>query len=350
MTSYDFFHVLLLVIIVILLMVPKIWKFCFSRGSMRYQKLVIREIARDMKYANSNRTDLPKKTGCVAVITGGSRGIGVEVVRMLMKCDMDIVLACRNTAAGEKVVKNIRESGVMDGKAKVYELDNSSLESVRKFSEMMKNEYKKIDILINNAGVMFPPYVETKDGFEQQWGVNYLSHFLLTALLVPLLRNAGNEETRARIINVSSCAHLLGTINFEDINYKKRFITSAAYAQSKLASVMFTTTLQRHLQERNLPIQTFAVHPGIVNTDLFENTIFSKVKIFTRLFFKSPEKGATTTVYAAVSPRIEHEGGIYLSNCRSSSINRLAKDENACNRLFELSLQQVKLKDFFQNL
>lgn len=187
------------------------------------------------------------------------------------------------------MIKQIRQSGVEDGKAKVYQLDNSSLESVRKFAESVKRDYKKIDVLINNgelnnlvkrrdqfiynfrkkstycyvvewiaiictmwkpikccllyswikkfenwlfffsAGMMFPSWGETKDGFEQQWGTNYLSHFLLTSLLMPLLKNAGTPNQCARIVNVSSCAHELGIINFDDINYKYTFPSRSFY-------------------------------------------------------------------------------------------------------------------------
>ncbi|XP_057317837.1 retinol dehydrogenase 12-like isoform X2 [Microplitis mediator] len=317
---------------------------------IQYSILGIKENFIDFLQAKYNKTELPRKSGCVAVVTGGSRGIGFEVVKMLLKCDMEVIIACRKRESGEKAIDKIRASGVTDGKTKVYVLDNSSFESVKKFSSELKKDYTKIHVLINNAGVMATPYEETKDGFEQQWGINYLSHFLLTALLMPLLHNAGTTQNFARVINVSSCAHQLGVINFDDINYTKRkpFLSYAAYGQSKLAQVVFTETL-RHLSEKNdLRVKAYAVHPGIVNTDLFEHSFIHHVSWVMKFLFKSPEQGAMTTVYAAVSEKIQDTDGLYYSNCLKATVNPLAYDKSIQERLFLLSLEQTKLSSFLQ--
>ncbi|XP_008547555.1 retinol dehydrogenase 12 isoform X2 [Microplitis demolitor] len=317
---------------------------------MQYSLLGLKENFIDLLQAKYNKTELPRKSGCVAVVTGGSRGIGFEVVKMLLKCDMEVIIACRKREAGEEAIEKIRASGVTDGKAKVYVLDNSSFESVKKFSSEVKKDYAKVDVLINNAGVMFTPYEETKDGFEQQWGINYLSHFLLTALLMPLLHNAGTTQNFARVINVSSCAHKLGVINFDDINYNKRkpFLSNAAYGQSKLAQVVFTETL-RHISEKNdLRVKAYAVHPGLVNTDLFEHSFIHHVGWFMKFFFKTPEQGAMTTVYAAVSEKIQDTEGLYYSNCLKATVHPLAYDKSIQERLFLLSLEQTKLSSFLQ--
>ncbi|KAK0167577.1 hypothetical protein PV327_004956 [Microctonus hyperodae] len=320
--------------------------------SLKYQLMGMKENIMDIVRAKYNKTDFPCKTGCVAVVTGGSRGIGASVVKMLLQCDMDVIIGCRKIKNGEETIKQIRESGVTSGNAVVYELDNSSLECVKKFTNNIKENYDKVHVLINNAGIMFTPYGETCDGFEQQWVVNYLSHFLLTAMLMPLLCNAGTFQNSARIINVSSCAHLLGVINFDDINYykSKSFPTKMAYAQSKLAQVIFTRMFQKIFEKKEFPIKIYAVHPGIVNTDLFEHTSIQKLRLFKNIFFKSPEKGATTTVYVAVNEEVENHGGSYFSNCLETAVNPIANDVVIQEKLLHLSLEQTSLTDFFQYL
>ncbi|XP_063992141.1 retinol dehydrogenase 12 isoform X2 [Diachasmimorpha longicaudata] len=315
---------------------------------VKYQLLGMRETIIDLIQARYNKTDLPRKTDCVAIITGGSRGIGELVVKMLLQCDMTVVIACRRPEAGEKAIDNIRKSGTTTGKAVVYRLDNSSLTSVREFAEAIKRDHSKVDILVNNAGVMFPPYQETVDGFEQQWAVNYLSHFLLTALLMPLLQNAGSSENAARVVNVSSCAHLLGEMNFNDINYKNQYLATAAYAQSKLAQIIFTRSLNKIIHEKKLPIRVYAVHPGIVDTNLFEHTFIDRIPWIKALFFKTPQQGATTIVYAAVNKGLQDRGGVYLRNCLEVAVNPLAEDKSIQEKLMALSLEQTRLKTFLQ--
>lgn len=314
---------------------------------LKYNALGFKAVVADALEAKRNKIELPKKTGKVAIVTGGSRGIGTEVVKMLLQCDMKVIIACRTPAAADRLIRLLRESGVNEGSTKVYQLDNNSLESVREFAESVKRDYRQIDVLINNAGIMFTPYAETKEGFEQQWGVNYLSHFLLTSLLLPLLKEAGTEKEAARIVNVSSCAHVVGTINFNDINYKKCFITSAAYAQSKLAQIMFAKSVQELMNKAQIHVQSYAVHPGVVNTDLFNNTQLKKhCQWIMNLLFKNPSQGATPIVYAAVSGEIEGQGGIYISNCGKAQASEETEDKDIRQRLFNLSLEQTGLKEF----
>ncbi|XP_011495426.1 PREDICTED: dehydrogenase/reductase SDR family member on chromosome X [Ceratosolen solmsi marchali] len=308
---------------------------------LQYNMIGVKGIVLDHLQASSNRTELPQLTGKIAIVTGGSRGMGTEVVRMLLKCDMTVIIACRSTSAGENSVKHIRESNIETGKTIVMELDNSSLDSVRRFVKEFYNKYDKLDILINNAGVMFTPYKETIDGFEEQYGVNYLSHFLLTISLIPLLKNAGTSEYYSRIINVSSCAHLIGNINFDDINLKENFVTGEAYAQSKLALLLFTKFLSRFFETNKLYISVNAVHPGIVNTELFETSYHKYLKFIRNLIFKKPEEGATSIVFAAVSPQIEQKSGIYISNCLESSVMSLVHNKELQDRLVQFSLKQI---------
>ncbi|XP_076175859.1 retinol dehydrogenase 11 [Ptiloglossa arizonensis] len=315
---------------------------------VKYGILGFKEALNDWMNAKYNKNDCSAQTGRIAIVTGGSRGIGVDVVKMLLELDMEVIIACRTPAAGDKTILQIRESGITTGQAKVYKLDNASLKSVREFATEIKKDYKQIHILINNAGVMFCPYEETEDGFEQQWAVNYLSHFLLSALLLPLLKAGGLPQQSSRIVNVTSCAHLLGKINFSDINSKKKFITGRAYAQSKLAQEISTKTLQNLFHEKEYNVQVYSVHPGVIFTDLFVHSAIWKFKSFLKHLLKSPKEGATSIVYAAVNKAIENCGGIYISNCRLSRSNPDALNSSIQQQLLKVSLQQVQLKDFFQ--
>ncbi|KZC04431.1 PREDICTED: retinol dehydrogenase 12-like [Dufourea novaeangliae] len=315
---------------------------------MKFGLLAAKEILNDWINAKYNKNNCPPQTGRVAIITGGSRGIGADVVKMLLELDMEVIIACRTPSAGEKAILQIRESGVKSGQAKVYQLDNSSLESVKQFAAEIKKNYTKIHVLINNAGIMFGSYKETGDGFEEQWAVNYLSHFLLTILLLPLLKAGSLSQQSSRIVNVSSCAHLMGKINFKDINNKQRFVTGYAYAQSKLAQEVFTKKLQSLLIEKGYNINVYSVHPGIVFTDLFVHSFVWKCKTLAQHLFKTPQQGAVSIAYAAVNQAVEHSGGTYISNCLPSPVNPDAVDVSVQSKLIDLSLEQVQLKNIFE--
>ncbi|XP_012522301.2 dehydrogenase/reductase SDR family member on chromosome X [Monomorium pharaonis] len=299
-----------------------------------------------------NKIDLPSKPDKVAIVTGGSRGIGAEVVKKLLQCDMEVIIACRTTKAGEKFIHEIRKSGIASGRAKVYKLDNSSLESVREFAKQIKTDYDKIHILINNAAIMFPAvHKKTEDGYDEQWAVNYLSHFLLTSLLLPLLKTGGRPDECSRIVNVTSCAQDIATIDFDHINDAsgKIFCTHTGYGQSKLAQTISTITLQRLLNDKSLNISVHSVHPGIVRTDLFKDTLLGNYK-FLMAAWKTPDQGATPIIYAAINKDIEKKTGTYISNCKEIPVPSLALKEEIQERLFELSLKQAHLKNFFQHL
>ncbi|XP_077264922.1 polyprenol dehydrogenase [Temnothorax americanus] len=307
----------------------------------------------DVINARYNKIDLPSKPDKVAIVTGGSRGIGAEVVKKLLQCDMEVIIACRTISAGEKLILEIRKSGITSGRAKVYKLDNSSLESVRGFAKQIKADYDQIHILINNAGIMFPrAYKNTEDGYEEQWAVNYLSHFLLTSLLLPLLNAGGRPDECSRIVNVTSCAHDLGTIDFDYINNcsKETFCTHASYGQSKLAQTTSTIILQRLFKDKSLNVLVYSVHPGVVRTDLFNEYALLANNKWLMTMWKTPDRGATTIIYAAMSKDVERKGGIYISNCKEFAVPPLALKEEIQERLLELSLKQAHLKDLFQYL
>ncbi|XP_023943465.1 retinol dehydrogenase 12 [Bicyclus anynana] len=283
-----------------------------------------------------NRIELPDAKNKIAVITGGARGIGTEVVRGLLKSNVTVVMGVRNPDS----VKSLSQSMENGDKIHAYKLDLQSLKSVKSFAENILDKFPEIDMLVNNAGIMFGDYKLTEDGFETQLAVNHLSHFYLTHLLLPALKKGGKVDT-ARVVNVSSCGHYPGKIYFDDINMKEHYDTTAAYAQSKLAQIMTARYLNRLLEQNNYPIKCYSVHPGIVDTDLFEKSNFSKFPWLKKLLFKTPEKGAVSVLYACFNNDILKKGGLYISNCKAGFSNRFSRNEKHQENLFKLSCELV---------
>lgn len=203
-----------------------------------------------------------------------------------------------------------------------------------------------LSLVLPSAGIMAAPLKMTSDGFESQMAVNYLGHFLLTHLLMPQLIAAGNKERNSRIVNVSSCAHLNGTIDFTDFHSQADYYPITAYNNSKLAQVMFAKHLQMWLEGKEVAVQTNSLHPGVVDTDLFENSASTSIAWFKKIFFKSAEAGSRTITYAAISPRIENKGGSYLSNCRFVKSHAMAKDKPLCKKLFEYTCDILSIREF----
>ena len=199
--------------------------------------------------------------GKTAIITGGNTGIGKETAIDLAGRNARVILACRSVEKGEKAAVEVREKSGNDDVV-FRQLDLASLASVRQFAATVLEEESRIDILVNNAGVMACPYSKTEDGFEMQFAVNHLAHFLLTNLLLDRLK----EAPSARIVNVSSLAHMNGKINFDDINFEKSYEPWQAYGQSKLANILFTRSLAKRLVGTNVTAN--ALHPGSIATEL----------------------------------------------------------------------------------
>ncbi|CAH2091484.1 unnamed protein product [Euphydryas editha] len=288
----------------------------------------------------TNKTVLPDASNKIAVITGGARGIGKEVVRGLLKANMTVVMGVRNPNSVEKLIESM-ENG---NNIRAFPLDLMSLKSVKKFAENVLKEFPDINILVNNAGIMFGDYKLTEDGFETQLAVNHLSHFYLTHLLLPALKRGGRIDNPARVVNVSSCAHFPGKIYFDDINMKEHYDTTAAYAQSKIAQVMTARYVNRILEDKDVPVKCYSVHPGIVDTDLFEHSNFSKFPWIRRTLFKTPEKGAVSILYACFDKDILAKGGLYISNCKEGFTNRFSKNEKHQENLFKLSCDLVGIQ------
>ncbi|GHA37180.1 dehydrogenase [Devosia pacifica] len=245
---------------------------------------------------------IPDLTGKTAVVTGATGGLGYETARMLAQHGARVVLAGRNSEKGKKAVNAIR--GVAANADIVFEMvDLGSLDSVAAFSDRLISAGEPLDILINNAGVMTPPTRKTtSDGFELQFGTNYLSHFALTTHLLPLLRAAPG----ARVVSLSSVAARQGKIDLSNLQ-SEPYKAMVAYSQSKLACLMFAFELQRRSQANNWGLTSLAAHPGVARTDLIVNGMGDKgPAAFARrnlaFLFAPVPKAALPTIFAATAP------------------------------------------------
>jgi len=251
------------------------------------------------------------------------------------------VLACRNIAKAEAAKASIL---AQHPKAVVHRmaLDLASLKSVRKFAAAYKRRHDKVHLLINNAGIMMPPFSLSEDGFESQLAANYLGHFALTGLLLPLIITTPNS----RIVSLSSLAHKWGGIRFEDLNFERRYDKRLAYGQSKLACLMFAYELQRRLKRAGHTTLSVAAHPGVSSTNLFQHLpkIVNVFAPLTALVFQSAEGGAQPTLYAALGDDIQ--GGDYcgpqsMGEMRGAPVkvgsSRRSRDEAVAAKLWTVS-------------
>ena len=237
--------------------------------------------------------NIPDQKGKTIIITGSTSGLGKEASRVLAKKNATIIMAVRNTQKAEIVANEIRKEYPI-AKIEIRNLDLGSLDSISSFAKGMLEDYRNLDLLINNAGIMMCPYSKTKNGFEIQMGTNHLGPFALTGLLMPLLIRTNH----ARIVSTSSVAHNQGDIDFTDINWEKRkYNTSKAYSDSKLANLYFSYELKRRLEHVENPPLVVSAHPGGTKTDLARHSgIFN---VFMNLLFLPVEKGVLSTLRAA---------------------------------------------------
>jgi len=254
-------------------------------------------------------SDVPSQDGRIAVVTG-TGGLGYETALALARAGAEVILAGRNPDKGFEALRRIRKAAV-DATVSFEVLDLADLTSITAFAERLGLQRDRIDLLVNNAGVMAPPRRKvTADGFELQLGTNYLGHFALTGQLLPLLCNGRD----ARVVSLSSVAAPSGRIDFADLNAKKRYKAFNVYAQSKLACLMFALELQRRADAAGWPVRSMAAHPGISRTDLLHNgagrfSMHGLVRSAVPFLFQPAAQGALPTLYAATAPQAE--GGAY---------------------------------------
>lgn len=245
--------------------------------------------------------DMPDQSGRVAIVTGGNSGLGLESVRALAAKGADVILASRLLEKGEQAKNDIGDVG---GTITVMPLDLQDFESVNAFVDAFKAKYSRIDILINNAGIMMTPYFLTKDGLEGQLGVNHFGHFLLTAKLFELLKNTPDS----RIVNVSSNAHKWGTMDFTNLLFEggKDYSPRESYGRSKLANLLFTYELQRRISASGLDVQVLAAHPGGSMTNLArhmeDNWWFKLLLPLAKMVMQDAASGALPQLRAGTDP------------------------------------------------
>lgn len=266
-----------------------------------------------------SRNDIPSQKGKLAVITGSTGGIGYETARALAASGAEVILAARNADKGKETIRKISQESP-NAKVRFEPIDLASLDSVRKFARRLIAEKRPLDLLINNAAVMNPPArLETADGFELQFGTNYLGHFALTGLLLPLLRQAGTP----RVVTLSSVAARSGEIDFDDLQAERGYKPMRAYSQTKLACLMFSLELQRRSDASGWGIESMAAHPGISRTDLIHNGVGARsaaglARTFLPFLFQPAWQGALPTLFAATSP--EAKPGAYYGPDRMGEI------------------------------
>ena len=298
--------------------------------------------------------DIPDLAGKTAVVTGGNSGIGFEAARQMARKGAHVILACRDAGRAAEAVQQIRTlqpSSSLEAMA----LDLASLESVHRFARDFAAKGIPLDVLCNNAGVMAIPRRTTAEGFEMQLGTNHLGHFALTGLLLePLL-----AAPAARVVNVSSTAHKPGRIDFDDLQGEKRYGKWLAYAQSKLANLLFTYELQRRLEAAGAPAISVACHPGYSATNLQSvgpqmsgsRLAARLMDVGNRLFSQPAAMGALPTLYAATSP--DARGGDYIGpdgfmenhgHPRKTSSTARSHDREVARRLWEVSEQLTSVR------
>ena len=286
-------------------------------------------------------------SGRVAIVTGASGGLGAVAARGLAKAGAAVTLTARDVPKGEKVAADIRSTTGNEAVG-VMELELQRPESVRRFAKAWLAENARLDILINNAGVMACPIARTDEGWEMQFASCHLGHFLLTALLVPALK-AGAP---ARVVNVSSGGHRFSPVLFDDPHFEQtEYDKWIAYGQAKTANVLHAVELDRRLCAKG--VRAFGIHPGAIVTELGRHLKKQDIELMNSrvpggkgLQFKPVEAGAATEVYAATAPELEDRGGCYLEDCHVAGLREpesmegvmpYAVDPEAAARLWALS-------------
>ncbi|CAG9558953.1 unnamed protein product [Danaus chrysippus] len=274
-------------------------------------------------------------SGKVVVVTGASGGIGFETALELARRGAKVIVASRNNDKGQTAVRRIIKR-TNNNRIHYIHLDLTSLQSVRKFVDQLKSREAKLDVLINNAGAILTSRERTEDGILKDLQINYFGPFLLTVLLVPMLKKA----SPSRVVIVSSSWHKFGTVN--ELNSDKHGYIQA-YANSKLCNIMFCKQLSNRLEGTGVVVN--CLNPGLVNTSLYRSsTVLDKLRsLMLYAFFKTPEEGAQTSVYLAVDIECDQVSGKYFEDCKQARPSYKADDEEARDKLWELSKDLVKL-------
>lgn len=301
---------------------------------------------------------VPDLSGKVIIVTGANSGIGYEAAKEFSRKGAKTILACRNMERAKAALGKINEE-ISDSKAEIMRLDVASLKSVHEFAKAFKKKYKRLDVLLNNAGVMMTPYGKTEDGFELQLGTNHLGHFALTGLLISLLL----KTTGSRVVNVSSNGHRFGGTDFDKLVYgkDKEYSPMKAYGRSKLANLFFTYELQRRLEAKKSKAIVVAAHPGMSHTNLGRHMLKRwyfrlLMPIFSIIISQSAAKGALPSIRASVDPDVK--GGDYYGPCGfmemkghpvKTESSEVSHNKEHAKKLWEISEKLTKVKFDFKS-
>ncbi|MEK7431804.1 MAG: SDR family oxidoreductase [Cyanobacteriota bacterium] len=280
--------------------------------------------------------------GKICIVTGSNSGIGKVTALEIAKMGATVIMVSRDRNKGEKALEEVRNlSGNKD--VELMLCDFASQKSIRKFAEEFKSKYQKLHILVNNAGLILTEKTITEDGIESTFAINHIGYFLLTELLLDVIR----ESTPARIVNVSSDAHKTGHIDFDDINFeRKKYSSIGAYCNSKLANILFTRELAKRLKGTKITVN--CLHPGVISSNFGSNTsgILGFLVKIAKPFFTTVEKGAETQIYLATSPQVEDVTGEYFSKKKVAYTTSEANNEGIAKKLWDVSNEMIKASSF----
>ena len=274
--------------------------------------------------------------GKTVILTGANTGIGKQTTLELARRGAHVVMACRDAGKGEEARAEISAAAGGKGSLEVRELDLSSLDSVRAFAEKVNADLARVDVLVNNAGVFPQKLTKTKEGFEAQFGVNHLGHFLLTNLLLDKLK----ASAPARIVHLTSMLHKNGKIDFESLRGEKPYKASDAYNQSKLANVLFSNELARRLEGTG--VTSNSVHPGSISTEITRDMPWIVRKLI-GFAFKGVEHGAKGPVLLATDPTLADATGRYWKETDEQQPSADALDATLATRLWDVSAEACGL-------
>lgn len=284
---------------------------------------------------------MEKEQNTICLITGANSGIGKVTALELAKKGMTIVMVCRNKEKGEQARGEII-AGSGNNNIELFLCDLAKLDDVERLAREVRNRYNRLDILINNAGLIIEDRQTTAEGFEMTFAINHLGHFLLTHLLLDLLK----KSDEARIINVSSTAHKYAKLDFTDLQLEKNFSAIVAYSNSKLANILFTRQLANEVASFGITVNS--LHPGFINTNFgsgLDKPLFKFLMFIASPLTITSEEGAQTSIYLASSPEVKGKSGLYFVKKRPQRPSKEALSDYNAKQLWEISHQLTDLDE-----